>query len=137
MTTQLIPTDRRYTGVDSWVALPPYERLGDHPLRVGLTESVIKGLRVISVEFPRIRSIVEAGQACAFIWTSPLSMMPVYAPITGLVTVINAEVSDDPTILASDPLHSGWLYAVLPVATASTDHLLTAAEYANQLDAAA
>jgi len=130
MTTQPIPTDRLYTGADSWLALAPHAGLGDHPLRVGLTENAIKGLRVISVESPRVRSIVEAGEACAYIWTSPLSMMPVYAPITGQVTIVNPNVHDDPTIVATDPMYGGWLYALLPVSSSSTDHLLTAGEYA-------
>jgi glycine cleavage system H protein len=136
MTTQLIPTDRRYTDADTWLALPPYECLGDHPLRVGLTETVIKGLSVISVEHPRVGSIVEAGEACAFVWTSPLSMTPVHAPITGRVTIINAKVHDDPTVVADDPFHSGWLYAVLPMPSSSMEHLLTPAEYANHLNCA-
>ena len=63
--------------------------------------------------------------------------MPVYAPITGIVTMVNTTVREDPSIVASDPFHAGWLFAVLPVAVSSTDGLLSASEYENRLNGAA
>jgi glycine cleavage system H protein len=136
MTTNLIPTDRRYTDIHSWLALASDQRLGDHPLRVGITETAVEGVCIIAVELPRVRTAVEAGELCALIWTNPLSAMPVYAPITGLVAVVNALVRDDPGIVARDPFHAGWLFAVLPSDESSTDELLTASDYAILLGAA-
>jgi glycine cleavage system H protein len=137
MRTQSIPTDRRYTDADSWLALTPDERPGDRPLRVGITETAVEGIRIISVELPRVRTAVEAGEPCALIWTAPLSAMPVYAPITGLVTEVNATVRDDPGVVARDPFDAGWLFAVSPTDTSSTDDLLTASDYENRLNGAA
>ena len=134
ITTNRVPNDRRYTDIDSWLALAPDERPGDHPLRVGITETAVEGVRIISVELPRVRTAIEAGEPCALIWTTPLSAMPVYAPITGLVTVVNATVRDDPGIVARDPFDTGWLFAVLPTDTSSTDDLLTASDYENRLN---
>jgi glycine cleavage system H protein len=131
MITNPVPTDRRYTDVHSWLALASDERLGDHPLRVGVTETAIEGARVIAVELPPVGTAVDAGEPCALIWTDPLSAMPVYAPITGLVTTVNTPVRDDPRIVARDPFHTGWLFTVLPAAGTSADDLLTAANYAN------
>jgi glycine cleavage system H protein len=136
MTRNPVPPDRRYTDIHSWLALASDQRLGDHSLRVGITEVAIDGLHVIAVELPRVRAAVEAGEPCALIWTSPLSAMPVYAPITGLVAVVNALVRDDPGIVARDPFHAGWLFGVLPSDEASTDELLTASDYAIFLGAA-
>ena len=137
ITTYPVPADRRYTDVDSWLALAPYERLGDHPLRVGVTAIAVEGIDTISVELPRVGTVVEAGEPFVLIWTSPLSLMPVYAPITGIVTMVNAAVREDPSIVASDPFHAGWLFAVLPVEVSSTDGLLSASEYENRLNGAA
>jgi len=131
ITTNPVPADRRYTDIHSWLALAPDERPGDHPLRVGITETAVEGIRIISVELPRVRTAIEAGEVCALIWTAPLSAMPVYAPITGLVTAVNAMVRDDPGIVARDPFDTGWLFAVLPTDTSSTDDLLTASDYEN------
>jgi glycine cleavage system H protein len=129
-------TDRRYTDTDSWLALAPDERPGDHPLRVGITETAVDGIRIISVELPRIDTAIEAGEPCALIWTAPLSAMPVYAPITGRVTTVNPMVRDDPGLVARDPFHAGWLFAVLPTDMSSTDEPLTASDYADLLGAA-
>jgi glycine cleavage system H protein len=137
MRTQSAPTDRRYTDLDSWLALAPYERLGDHPLRVGVTATAVDGVGIVSVELPRVATVVEAGEPCALIWTRPLSLMPVYAPITGLVTVVNATLREDPSSVASDPFHAGWLFAVLPVAVSSTDGLLSASQYDTRLEGVA
>ena len=136
ITTNRVPNDRRYTDIHSWLALAPDERPGDHPLRVGITEAAVEELRIISVELPPIGTAIEAGEPCALIWTAPLSAMPVYAPITGLVTVVNATVRDDPGIVARDSFDTGWLFAVLPTDTSSTDDLLTAADYENYLNGA-
>jgi glycine cleavage system H protein len=136
MTTNPVPNDRRYTDIHSWLALSPDQRPGDHPLRVGITETAVDGVRVIAVELPPVRTTVEAGEPCALIWTAPLSAMPMYAPITGLVAVVNPLVRDDPEVVSRDPLHAGWLFAVLPSAESSTDELLTASDYAILLSAA-
>jgi hypothetical protein len=73
MTTNPVPTDRRYTDIHSWLALASDQRLDDHPLRVGITETAVEGVRIIAVELPRVRTAVEAGEACALIWVDPPS----------------------------------------------------------------
>jgi len=133
MTTNPVPNDRRYTDIHSWQSLSPDQRLGDQALRVGITETPVEGVHVIAVELPRVRTEVEAGEPCALIWTSPLSAMPVYAPITGLVAAVNPAVREDPGVVACDPYHAGWLFAVLPTDESSTNELLTAADYADLL----
>jgi glycine cleavage system H protein len=129
LTTSHVPTDRRYTDVHSWLAPAPDGRLADQSLRVGVTDAVTEGTCVVSVELPPIGTAVEAGEPCALIVTSPLSITPVYAPIDGRVTAVNATVRDDPGIVARDPFHAGWLIAVLPADESSTNELLTATDY--------
>lgn len=129
MTTGSVPTDRRYTDIDSWLGLASDERFGDEPVRVGVTETVIEGTCVVCVELPRIGTMIEAGEPCALIWTVPLSLTAVYAPISGRVTAVNTAVRDDPGIVARDPFHAGWLFAVSPSVQSSTDGLLNASEY--------
>jgi glycine cleavage system H protein len=129
LTTIHVPTDRQYTDVHSWLTPAPEERLGDQPQRVGVTDITTEGTCVVSVELPPIGTVIEAGEPCALMVTSPLSITPVYAPIDGLVTAVNTAVRDDPGLVARDPFHAGWLLAVLPTAESSTDELLTASEY--------
>jgi glycine cleavage system H protein len=129
LTTGHVPTDRKYTDVHSWLAPAPEKRFGDQPLRVGVTDTATEGTCVVSVELPPIGTAIEAGEPCALIVTSPLSITPVYAPIDGLVTAVNAAMRDDPGIVARDPFQAGWLITVLPADESSTDELLTASEY--------
>ena len=126
-------TDRRYTDSDSWLALPAEQRLGARPLRVGITQAAVGEIHVISVELPQVGTAIKAGELCALIWSRPLSAMPVYAPITGVVSAVNAAVRADPGIVARDPFHAGWLFTVLPSDESSTDELLTAWDYADSL----
>lgn len=133
--TNPVPTDRRYTDFHTWLTLAPDERPGDHPLRVGITDTAVEGIRIISVELPQVSTAIEAGEFCALIWTAPLSAMPVYAPITGRVTMVNPMVRDEPGVVARDPFDTGWLFAVLPTDSSSTDDLLTASDYENYLNA--
>jgi glycine cleavage system H protein len=133
MTTIPLPLDRKYTDVHSWLAPAADHESGDHPLRVGITEVAVDGVQIISVELPRIQAAIEAGEPCALIWTSPLSAMPVYAPITGRVAAVNPAVRGDPGVVARDPFQAGWLFAVLPTDESSTDELLTASDYAGLL----
>jgi glycine cleavage system H protein len=58
ITTNPVPTDRRYTDIHSWLALAPDGRPGDHSLRVGITETAVEGIRIISVELPRVRTAI-------------------------------------------------------------------------------
>ena len=133
MMTNQVPPDRRYDDVHSWLAPAVDQGSCDHPLRVGITNAAVDGVDVIAVEMPRIQTAVQAGEPCALVWTSPLSAMPVYAPITGMVAAVNAAVREDPGVVARDPFHAGWLFAVLPTDESSTDQLLTASDYANLL----
>jgi glycine cleavage system H protein len=131
MTTNSLPPERRYTDDHSWLAPAADQASGDRPLRVGITETAVDGVQVISVELPRLQTAIEAGEPCALIWTSPLSAMPVYAPITGLIVAVNAALREDPGVVTRDPFHAGWLFAVLPTDRSSIDRLLTAADYAD------
>ena len=102
-------------------ALPAEQRSAGRPLRVGVTEAAVGGIDVISVELPRVGAAIEAGELCGLIWSRPLSAMAVYAPITGVVSAVNAAVRDDPAVVARDPFHAGWLFAVLPSDESSTE----------------
>ena len=104
---------------DVW-ALPSEQQLAGRPLRVGVTEAAVGDIDVISVELPRVGAAIEAGELCGLIWSMPLSAMPVYAPITGVVSAVNTAVRDDPAVVARDPFHAGWLFAVLPSVESST-----------------
>ena len=136
MRARQIPSDRRFTATHSWLALAPGQNFSDFPLRAGVTDTALDGVEVVRLELPAVRSTIEAGAPCALVWTSARTAVTVHAPISGLVTMTNADAAADPQLVADDPFHSGWLFAVLPSPTSSAYGLLTPAQYATELSEA-
>lgn len=133
MRAQQIPTDRRYTVNHSWLAIAPGAKFADYPIRSGVTETALEDVDIVALDLPAVRSTVIAGAPCALIWSSTRSAITVYAPISGLITLTNTDAVEDPRLVADDPFHTGWLFAVLPTPASSTYGLLTPAQYANEL----
>ncbi|MDF3304183.1 glycine cleavage system protein H [Rhodococcus sp. T2V] len=136
MRARQIPSDRRFTATHSWVALAPGQHFSDFPLRAGVTDTALDDVEVVRLDLPAVRSTIEAGAPCALVWTSARSALTVYAPISGLVTMTNADAAENPQLVADDPFHRGWLFAVLPSPTSSAYGLLTPAQYATELSEA-
>ncbi|ATL67781.1 glycine cleavage system protein H [Nocardia terpenica] len=133
MQVHQLPIDRAYTGKHLWVALAPGERFADSPLRVGLTAAAVPDRAVAALRLPPIRSIVDAGVACGAVRMADGSEFAIHAPIGGLVTIHNAAAIEQPELLAQDPFHAGWLFAVLPAPGSSSDGLLTHTRYLEEL----
>ncbi|MFC9557900.1 glycine cleavage system protein H [Rhodococcus sp. NPDC056960] len=130
------PTGRIYTSSHSWLALPPGQALSDYPLRAGITTTALDGLDVVGLDLPAVRSTVNAGAPCALIWSSSRTVVTMYAPLSGLVTMTNIAAIEDPQLVARDPHYAGWLFAILPIPTSSTNDLLAPAQYKTELSAA-
>lgn len=137
MQVQHFPDDRTYTDQHSWLALAPGGRLSDYPLRTGLTPAVVAGRDITAVELPPVRSLVEAGVRCGAIHPATGPAFPIFAPISGLITIHNPEVFARPELLAADPFRAGWLFAILPTPRSSTNGLLTYARYLAEVCATA
>lgn len=130
------PTGRMYTSSHSWLALPPGGALSDYPLRAGITAVALEGIDVVGLDLPAVRSTVNAGAPCALIWSSSRTVITMYAPLSGLVTMTNIAAIEDPQLVERDPHHSGWLFAILPIPTSSTKDLLAPAQYTDELSEA-
>lgn len=131
-----LPTGRMYTSSHSWLALTPGEALSDYPLRAGITATALDGLDVVGLDLPAVRSTVNAGAPCALIWSSSRTVVTMYAPLSGLVTLTNIAAIEDPQLVARDPHYAGWLFAILPFHTSSTKDLLAPAQYTDELSEA-
>lgn len=134
MSAHKFPPDRRYTKVHSWLAFPPGDTLADFPLRVGITDIALAGADVSRIDMPPVRSTVDAGSPCAVVWSSGGTAIRVYAPISGLITMTNSTAAENPSVVANDPFHDGWLFAILPIPASSAHGLLALAQYADEVD---
>lgn len=102
------PDIRSFGPSGTWVALTPGHAVPDHPVRCGLT--MVNGSAVPPFDLPPVRQRIVAGTVCGHVGPERL---PVYAPVSGTVTIHNPELKSDPALLQRDPMGSGWLFAVL------------------------
>lgn len=111
----------KYTEEHEWVALE-----GDIAT-VGITDYAADKLGdIVYVDLPSVGSIVTAGAVCGEI-ESTKSVGELYAPLTGEVVEVNAEVVDDPASVNGDAF-GAWLLKIR-VAPADVETLLDRAAY--------
>ena len=124
--TMLVPEDLRYSTDHEWV------RMVDNTARVGITDYAQDALGdVVFVQLPAVGDTVGAGAGCGEV-ESTKSVSDVYAPIDGIVTLVNEALASKPELINEDPYGAGWLYEVdvtTSASDASGDGLMDAAAY--------
>ena len=118
-----VPDGLRYTSEHEWV------RAEGGKLRVGITDYAQDALGdVVFVQLPEPGATFEAGNALGEV-ESTKSVSDVYAPLTGRVVEVNAELVDAPQRLNEDPYGEGWLCILEPDDPNAASSLLDAASY--------
>ncbi len=118
-----VPEDRRYSRDHEWALLQ------DGRVRVGITDYAQDALGdVVFVQLPEVGAAVTAGEALGEV-ESTKSVSDVYAPVTGRVVEVNAELTDAPNRLNEDPYGEGWICVIEPDDPGSVDGLLDPEAY--------
>ena len=118
-----VPDDLRYTSDHEWA------RLESGKVRMGITDYAQDALGdVVYVELPEPGSKVEAGVAFGSV-ESTKSVSDIYAPISGEISAVNAELNDAPQKLNEDPYGEGWICIIEPADPGDVDALIDAAAY--------
>ena len=118
-----VPEDRRYTKDHEWA------RLEEGRVRVGITDFAQDALGdVVFVQLPEPGASLEAGGALGEV-ESTKSVSDIYAPVSGVVVEVNAELGDAPQRLNEDPYGEGWICVIEPADAASLEALLDAEGY--------
>jgi glycine cleavage system H protein len=101
-----IPAELKYTSDHEWI------RLDGDVATVGITAFAAEALGdVVYVDLPQAGSAVASGDPCGEV-ESTKSVSDLYAPVTGEVAEVNAEVVDDPSLVNAEPFARGWLFRV-------------------------
>ncbi len=125
------PSTLRYTKTHEWAHLE-----GD-VCTVGITKFAADQLTDVTyVDPPHVGDHVFNGQECGTIETVK-AVSPLYSPVDGEVIAVNDQVVNDPAALTSDPFGAGWLIKVRVENARALDHLLTAEQYARQVESEA
>ena len=120
------PTDRRYTTEHEWVRPE-----GEHFV-FGITAFAQDQLGdIVYVELPKVGDRVEAGKAFGVI-ESVKTASDLYAPLSGEVVEVNAELVDQPQSVNDDPYDAGWMIKIRADDGAQIERLLTAEQYSEQ-----
>jgi glycine cleavage system H protein len=118
-----VPDELRYTADHEWT------RLEDGAIRIGITDYAQDALGdVVFVQLPEPGARVEAGTSIAEV-ESTKSVSDVYAPVSGVVSEINAELGDAPARLNEDPYGEGWICVITPDDPEGVSGLLDAEGY--------
>jgi glycine cleavage system H protein len=125
------PSKLRYTKTHEWASLD-----GD-VCTIGITKFAADQLTDVTyIELPHVGDHVFNGQECGEIETVK-AVSPLYSPVDGEVTAFNEKVVEDPNGLTRDPLGEGWLIKVRVEKPGALDHLLSAEQYAKQVESEA
>jgi glycine cleavage system H protein len=118
-----IPDDLRYSTDHEWV------RVEGGRARIGITDYAQDALGdVVFVDLPEVGASVASGASISEV-ESTKSVSDIYAPVTGSIAEVNADLADAPERLNEDPYGEGWICTIELTDPGEVDGLLDAAGY--------
>lgn len=118
-----LPEDLRYTSDHEWV------RSEDGRLRVGITDFAQDALGdVVYLDLPTVGTTVSAHEKVSEV-ESTKSVSDIFAPVSGTIVEVNADLEAAPQKVNEDPYGEGWICVIEPSDPAEQEALLTAAAY--------
>lgn len=117
------PSDRRYTETHEW------HKMDGDTLTIGLTQHAVDELTDITyVELKAKGTKLGPGDSVGEV-ESVKATSDVYCAAPGEITDVNAALSDDPSLINSDPYGKGWLVKVKVSDDAGLGELMDAPTY--------
>jgi len=125
------PSNLKYTASHEWVKTE-----ADGTISVGITQHAQELLGdMVFVETPEVGRKLKAKEECAVV-ESVKAAADVYAPVSGAVTAVNAELDSSPENINSDP-YGAWIFKMKPDSASDVAALLDAKAYQAIVDSEA
>jgi glycine cleavage system H protein len=125
-----VPQDLRYSKEHEWVAVK------DSVATIGITDYAQEQLGdVVYVELPQVGAQVTKDDAFGVV-ESVKAVSDIYAPISGKVTEVNAELSNTPETVNKDPYGNAWMIRVEMSNPGELADLMDATKYAKFVEEA-
>jgi glycine cleavage system H protein len=106
-----------------------YARKDGADFVVGISDHAQEALGdIVFVELAEVGKSVAQGDAIGVV-ESVKAASDIYAPVSGTIAAVNAELQGDPSLVNKDPYGKGWLVRITPSKGAEWDALLDAAAY--------
>ena len=124
-----LPGDLRYTSDHEWL-----RQEEDGSVTVGITDHAQSALGdLVYVELPEAGQELEAGGEMAVV-ESVKAASDVYAPVSGSVLDVNADLADDPEKINADPYVDGWIVRLQPAGGIDSTDTMDPHAYQELLD---
>lgn len=118
------PSDLKYTREHEWV-----KDNGDGTVTVGVTDFAQSELGdIVFVELEEVGSEYDQDEVFGTV-EAVKTVSELYAPVSGKITEVNAELEDDPELVNNDPYGEGWMVKFKMSDSSELDSLLTAEDY--------
>ena len=119
----MVPQDLRYTKDHEWV------RVDGDVATIGVTDYAASQLGdVVFVDLPSVGRAVDQFATFGVV-ESVKAVSDLYAPVSGEITDVNAELGGKPELVNSDPFGDGWMIRVKVAEPGQLADLLDAAGY--------
>ena len=126
-----VPEELRYTKEHEWARVE-----GDRA-RVGITAFAQEQLGdVVFVELPKVGATIASMKTFGVV-ESVKAVSDLFAPLTGEVVEVNAELARKPELVNSDPYGQGWMLVIKLAKPAEAGELMTAEAYRRFVEGAA
>ncbi|MFQ5599535.1 MAG: glycine cleavage system aminomethyltransferase GcvT, partial [Candidatus Krumholzibacteriia bacterium] len=122
------PSHLKYTAEHEWVKLAE-----DGTATVGITDFAQSELGdIVYVELPQEGDTLTQAEPFGTI-EAVKTVEDLYAPLSGEVIEVNAQLQDAPTLINSSPYEDGWILKLRLGDSSGTGRLLTAEQYGEQI----
>jgi glycine cleavage system H protein len=119
----MVPPDLHYTKDHEWI------RVEGDTATIGVTDFAAHQLGdVVFVDLPQTGRSIEQFATFGVV-ESVKAVSDLYAPVSGEVVGVNADLSSQPELVNSDPFGKGWMIRVRVSESGQVDGLLDAAAY--------
>ena len=117
------PENVKYTADHEWI------RVEGQVGWIGITDYAQSELGdIVYVELPSVGAKVEKGKSFGTI-EAVKAVSDLFAPVTGEVVEMNAEMKDHPEVANKDPYGKGWMVKIAITDSAQVDTLLDVQAY--------
>jgi glycine cleavage system H protein len=118
-----IPKDLLYSKEHEWV------KKEDGKLRIGITDFAQDELGdIVFVELPEVGDELQLNEPFGSV-ESVKTVSELYAPVSGKVVEVNADLEDSPEFVNESPYEKAWMVVIEPSEEAQLDELLNAEAY--------
>ena len=118
-----VPESLRYSSDHEWI------RVDGNRIVLGITDYAQDALGdVVFVDVPEVGTEVAIGGTFSEV-ESTKSVSDIYAPVSGTIAEVNADLGDAPERLNEDPYGEGWLCVIELSDASQLDDLMDAAAY--------